>query len=289
MKMTFFTIGLILSLWSCQKNQDQSVSKHREKQHHSGIKFVLPEENKVPLTLEGFCSGIPNVQAITSQNITQELEVLCSNGTPSTVFQQIYSNPYQGSGNTEDFIVRLPQDADLTGELVQIFIAYGMKIPKNAVPTLIAEEPIALLPYQEGILTINAQFLAPPENQGDADTSFIVEQTTDVNRQNNPQVIFKDISKHRLNMYRLHPNNFDFFMAARTLMEETEQFKKSNIVRGVMADPENPDASTYVFSIVNVIMNSRGDPDGNIAEGTTDTFFDFFNASIANSYNAQTQ
>ncbi len=289
MRIRIFALGFILSLWSIRSSANSGMVSNNQSVKRQSTTYTLPVENKVPLTLEGFCLGIPNVTAISSQEISQELGVLCDNGAPTAAFQEIYSNPYQGTGNPANFIVNVPQPADLEGQLIQIYITYAVKVPKNTVPTIIAEEPIATIPYRRGILRITPSFLPPPENIGDADTSFLVQQMTDVSRNLAPRVVFSDVSTHRLNMYRLHPNNFDFFLAARTLTAPSEQFKHANVVRGVMADPENPENSTYVFSVVNVIMNSRGDPNGQIGDGMRDTFFEFFRTSISDAFAAQTR
>lgn len=288
MMLRFSTLGLIMAL-GINLTAFASPEGDNDKKSKSGKTYTLPIENKLPLTLNSFCSGVPNVMAITTQNISQELSVLCNGQTPTATFQEIFSNPYTGDDDPRDFMVDVPPPADLEGELIQLYVAYAVKVPKKAVSTLISEEPIALIPYAEGILKITPTFMEPPENLGDADTSFLVQQVTDVNRQNNPEVIFNDVSVHRLNMYRLHPDNFDYFLAARTLTAETEQFKVSNIVRGVMSDPVNPDNSSYVFTVLNVIMNSRGDPNGNVGNGMRDTFFDFFETSISDAFAAQTR
>ena len=101
-------------------------------------------------------------------------------------------------------------------------------------------------------------------------------------------------------MYRVHKDNLDFFMAARTLessktLELTEgdndpvendgskQFEKSNVVRGIMTAPNDPESS-IIFSTINIIMNSRGG--GNVAEGMEDAFELFLNRSLIDAYQA---
>ena len=265
-----------------------------------GKSYVLPGDNKLPLTLESFCEGVPNVTKITEQNITAELGTLCNNGVPTQVFRDLFANPYQGVGNAEDFITQLPPTETLVGNQIQLNIAFAMRVDKASVKALIAEEPNALVPYSGQFLNITTKFLAPPENNGEADTSFMVEQFVDVNRDG--RAVFKDTSSHRLNMYRLQPDNYDFFLAARTLVSsKTEdgalindnqladpgkQFEKANVVRGFMSDPANASGSTYIFSIINIVMNSRDTPGSNVSDGMIEVFTEFLSGSLVDAYNA---
>ncbi|SMF07527.1 hypothetical protein [Pseudobacteriovorax antillogorgiicola] len=50
-----------------------------------------------------------------------------------------------------------------------------------------------------------------------------------------------------------------------------------------MTDPNNAEAVTS-FNIVNIIMNSRENPNGKVAEGTAETFLELFQQSIAEAY-----
>ena len=71
--------------------------------------LVLPDKNELPISLESFCSGIPNVTAITKQNISQELGVFCNGANqPTDTLRQLAANPYEGDGNANDFIIDLP-------------------------------------------------------------------------------------------------------------------------------------------------------------------------------------
>lgn len=249
----------------------------------------LPQPNQLELSPENFCRGIPNVMAYSEQSFDIEIQALCDGTTPTQDFLEILSNPYEGQNNAGRRIQELSSSESLPNQSVQIFIAYAMKVPKRGVEALLAEEGFVENPYSEGILSINASFLEPPRNEGNADTAFSIEQVTNVNRTNNPQVIFNDISQHDLRMYRMHPNNFDFFLAVRTLVEPSEQFRKAVVVRGVMADSENPAASAYIITVLNFIMNSRGDPDGRVGEGMIDTFTDFIVDDMRSVYQAHSQ
>ncbi|MDQ3231234.1 MAG: hypothetical protein M3Q07_05385, partial [Pseudobdellovibrionaceae bacterium] len=108
-------------------------------------------------------------------------------------------------------------------------------------------------------LTITPKFAAPVLNSGDAETAFTVEQRTVVDAGEE----FDDISVHDLKLYRMHPNNFDFFAAVRTLRAPSEQFKKAVVVRGVMRDPANPKGSITV-TVMSFVMNSRDNHENSV-------------------------
>jgi hypothetical protein len=269
------------------KAAEKSIAKADTAAENIVKGLALPEPNELPLTLDSFCQGIANTFEQTAQDYQTEAAVLCNNGTPTAALQQLFNNPYQGQGNAADFITTITPAQNPPGEQIQIFLHYAMKVPKNAVKVLLGEEQHVKTPYAEGILSISAEFDAPPENNGDADTAFTVMQNTIVNRQDDPVVQFNDLSEHHLKMYRMFPNNFDFFLASRTLVAPSEQFSKSVVLRGIMADPQDPEGSTYVFTVLNFIMNSRGDPDSNIGEGMRDTFVEFIESDLVTLYNEQ--
>lgn len=272
--------------------------------------YVLPEKNVLPISLESFCSGMPNVKAITTQDIEEELGVFCDNSNaPTAILQQIADRPYDAAADANPdtdpstYIVTLPQTANVTGNRIQFNIAFAIRVKKSAVSAVIAEEPNALVPYNSPAndrisLKIETSFIEPPENTGNADTSFSVEQTVNVVRDND--IAMKDVSVHRLNMYRIQPNNLDFFVAARTLESTTStelslndepvpnasgQFEKANVVRGMMTDPADPE-SALVFTTINIIMNSRDEPESNIYEGMLEAFTLFTNNSLIDAYKA---
>ena len=263
--------------------------------------YVLPEKNELPVTLESFCAGVPNVTAITKQQIEDEIAVFCDAGNnPTQTLRDLAATPYEGVGIAEDFVIVLPSAQDIPASKMNLNIAYAIRIKKSAAKALIAEEPNALVPYasNSGLtsLSIGTKFITPSKNEGDADTTFAVEQTVDVLRLG--IISFKDISTHTLSMYRIQPNNLDFFLAARTLdTSETvdfngngpngsKQFDKANVVRGVMTDPNDP-TTTLIFSTINIVMNSRSDEtDSLIYEGMGDAFTSFLNQSLVDAYQA---
>ncbi len=211
---------------------------------------VLPVKNTIAITPDNFCKGLPNVFAITKQNIKEQTDILCPGGVPSATFTSLITNAYRGTGTPTLTTIRVVEDqAAVTSE---ILVAYALRVPKNAVKTLLGEEQHVVVPYQGENLNISAKFLPPPLNLGEADTAFTIEQRTVV-RDN---VSFDDTSIHDLRMYPLYPNNFDFFMAARTLQKPSEQFKKSVVLRAVLGDATDPN-SAYSVTLLHFVMNSR--------------------------------
>jgi|GEM_PF-3367410 len=210
----------------------------------------VPVKNVVAMTTDNYCKGLPSVFATTKQDIKEQTDVLCLNGAPTSTFNTLISTAFRGTGAPVITTIReLEIPAALSSE---IFVTYALRIPKNAVATLLGEEKHVLSPYQQGNLTINARFLPTPINLGEADTAFSLEQKTIV-RDN---VSFDDTSLHSLRMYTLYPNNFDFFLAARTLNAPSEQFKKSVVVRAVIGDATDPKFS-YSITVLHFVMNSR--------------------------------
>ncbi len=236
---------------------------------------LLPPKNVLALSPENFCLGLKNAFAITKQNFADEAALLCPAQVPSPLFRTLLSNAYQGVG--EPIITTILIQETSATKTTQITVAYAMKINKPPVKVLLAEEKRVPTPYAENPLAISAKFGPPPLNTGDADTAFTVEQRTKVDA----LVSFDDISMHDLKLYRLHPNNFDFFMAARTLTTPSEQFKKSVVFRGVMRDPVNANAS-YSISVLNFVMNSRDQHDR-----VVDAFTKFITADFKGLYTDQ--
>jgi hypothetical protein len=237
---------------------------------------LIPPKNVLALTPENFCLGFKNMLAITKQDFKEEADLICPNQTPAPMLATLIANAYTGTGNP--VLQRLP-DTIIDDNTVKLTVAYAMKIPKPPVPALLGEEKNVPIPYMGETLTIRPKIGAPVPNTGDCDTAFTVEQRTTV-RDN---VSFDDMSVHDLKLYRMHPNNFDFFAAARTLRTPSEQFKRAVVLRGVMRDPANPNASISI-SVLNFVMNSREEPD-NVAE----TFFRFIEADLRALHAAQSK
>jgi hypothetical protein len=224
---------------------------------------LLPVAQKLPITPDTFCLGAQNVLKTAKQVLTDELAVLCTGNTATTLFKNLIAAPYAGTG-TPALTQVFPPRADNNAKTSEIMVAFAMRIPKTAVNTLLVEEKHAIVPYdseaqppplgnQLANMKMSFQFMEPPKNEGDADTTFALQQTVDTR---SVAVNFKDVSTHELRQYILHPDNFDFFMAGRTLVAPTEQFKKSVVVRGFMTDPADA-TKTLVVTVAHFLMNSR--------------------------------
>jgi len=211
---------------------------------------IIPPKNTLAITPENFCLGFKDVFAITKQSFQEEANLICPSMAPAPLLNTLITNAYAGVGQPViQTLVNLENQAAQTS---QITVAYAIKIPKPPVQTLLGEEKHVPTAYSVDPLTIRPKFAAPVPNIGDADTAFTVEQRTIVRA----AVEFDDTSTHDLKLYRMHPNNFDFFVAARTLRAPSDQFKKAVVLRGVMRDPANPNGSISI-TVLNFVMNSR--------------------------------
>jgi len=228
---------------------------------------LLPVANKLPLTPDNFCLGAQNTLKTAKQVLTEELAVLCSANAATTLFKNLLAAPYAGTGTPTLTQVFAPRE-DNNNRTTEIMVAFAMRIPKSAVNTLLVEEKHAVVSYdseaqppplgnQLANMKMSFQFMEPPKNEGDADTTFTLQQTVDTR---SVAVNFKDISTHELKQYILHPDNFDFFLAGRTLVTPTEQFKKSVVVRGFLTDPTDA-TKTLVITVAHFLMNSRDQHD----------------------------
>jgi hypothetical protein len=240
------------------------------------VQSIIPPNNVLALTPENFCLGFKSMFTITKQDFKEEAELICPSQVPAPLLNTLITNAYTGTGTP--VLQRLP-DTIIDANTVKLTVAYAMKIPKPPVPALLGEEKNVPIPYMGETLTIRPKIGAPVPNTGDCDTAFTVEQRTTVD----DNVSFDDMSVHDLKLYRMHPNNFDFFAAVRTLRTPSEQFKRAVVLRGVMRDPANPN-STISISVLNFVMNSREEPD-NVAE----TFFQFIEADLRALYAAQSK
>lgn len=275
MKSQIFLATAILCL-QLASLKSAAAQSEVEAAGNSNMALALPPRNTLPLTPASWCAGLLNALKITKQSFTDEAAVLCTNGAPTPRFTEILNGAYTGVGDPT--IVTI--NRGMLGNDVQLFVAFAMKLPKPAVQTLLGEEKHVPSMYDQGNLKIQPKFVNPPPiNNGDADTAFNVEQYTEVN----DVISFKETSKYELKMYRLHPNNFDFFMAARTLVTPTTQFRKAVVLRAIMADPSDPKKSIAV-SVLNFVMNDRNGNGDNVRQ----TFERFVEADILALYKNQT-
>lgn len=243
--------------------------------HSSDLASV---RNVLPLNGNSFCAGVTNAMKTSTQNMSEEIAAICNGGTPTPLLAQLWASPYEGVGQPTPQTIRIvPIDEDTS----EIFIAYAMRIPKKSVQTLLGEEKHAIVPYDSGPtedpMKMSFKFLEPPKNTGDCDTAFTLEQLVQVRT----AVNFDDTTKHELKLYLMHPNNFDFFMAGRTLVAPSTQFKRSVVVRGFMTDP-NDATKTLATTVLHFVMNSREQHERMVA-----AFMEFIRADMLALYNEQ--
>ena len=226
----------------------------------------LPTENKLPLGPDSFCAGFKNMFDITKQQFRQEANILCPNFQPSQTLLSLVAAPYDGGANpvvnissgTCDSTPNLCLDASgstiVDAEFSGILATYAMRVPLEPVATILGEEKHVEAPYNNRpIQEITSTWITPPPNLNDADTVFAVEQHTVVTG----VVSFDDRSVHDLKLYRLQPNNVDFFAAVRTLRTVTPQFAHSVVLRAIMRDPNQPDHSLSI-TVQHMIMKNHG-------------------------------
>ncbi len=256
------------------------------------VSNVLPTPNKVPISPENFCAGALETMKKSKQDLSEELSAICgANGVPTQLYKTLLSTPYTGTGNVVLRRVKAPVE-NQAQQTTELFVAYAMKVPKSAVATLLYEEKHATVSYdsdaqalptegnQQARMRMNFIFQEPPKNEGDADTTFGLQQTVAVT---SLTVNFTDVSQHDLRQYILHKDNFDFFLAGRTLVTPTTQFKKSTVVRGFMTDPANAE-QTLVITIAHFLMNSRQQHDQLVL-----AFTNFLTTDVAKLYAAQSK
>lgn len=250
-----------LLLLACESDREGSTGMPEQKtdREPSAAAFsLLPEKKELPLTAATYCEGIQNVLAQTRQPIAEQAALLCNSATPTALLNNLLAAPYQGVGPQVFTTIRNGETGSL-GQ-VQLTVAFAMKINKKAVPLLLAEEPYIIASAydqpdpHDGRFKMSYKFVTPPANANDCDTGFRVEQFSS---RHGKKVSFDDTSLHDLKLYRMFPNNFDFLVAARTLVAPTEQFKKSVALRGVMTDPQDSDKAISV-TVIDLLMNGRG-------------------------------
>lgn len=234
----------------------------------------LPEKNELPITAETFCSGFKSVFAMTKQNFREEANLLCTGSVPSALLIQLITTPSVGTEQTVHHIKKVQE-----GSNSRIIAAHSMRVPRSPVENLLNEEKHIASRYARDPLTLIRKFGPPVRNMNDADVAFEIQQRAI----SQGRVNFDDNSLHDLKLYRLHPNNFDFFLAVQTLREPTEQFKHGVVLRGFMRDPQDPQSS-LTLTVAHFVMNSRGQHDQ-----VAGTFLNFIQDDMIQLYGEQTQ
>lgn len=243
-----------------------------------------PRKNNLPITPDSYCSSQEEFQKKLKQSITAELSLLCQGGKATTLFSTMVSTAYDGSNLVNYTPIKVGPSAENPG-WVDVTVAFSLRVKKTAVQILRSEEALVSpkSPFVSPDLNITFQFDTPTPNEGDADTVFNVKQRT--LRQNGARK-FDDTSKHSLKLYRLIPHNFDFLLAARTLIEDTAEiskperlFKKATILRAAMTDPVDPK-----LGIVTTVMNFLISDQQGQEDRVENIFVNFIKTDILNTF-----
>lgn len=276
----------ILSLIACAKSaprteqgfvphQNSSSGRASVTAQERGL-ALLPEINKLPVSTNVFCAGLQKVLPTMKQDLSKEAKVLCNGATATPLLNDLVSAPYAGVGVPE--LRTIPSSQNVGQGNIQNYVAFAIRIPKKPVPAILAEEQLVNLTKYQNADGFSIALKIDPElpiNEGDCDTAFRVIQNA---KSTNERAVFDDVSKHDLKLYRLHPDNFDYLAAGRTLITATEQIKYATILRGFMPDPADNNY-TISFSVVNSVMNGRGFNDRVGA-----SFSGFISSDVGSSY-----
>lgn len=208
----------------------------------------FPTLQKLPSSPDSFCAGMSSVFAITTQEITREVNYLCRDSAPTTLFRELFSSPYNGSNQVKVRQLLVQQEEKNS----RVIVAFSTKIPLSPVKAILQEEKNTTIPYKSksNYLELTVDFIDPPKNSNDADTVFGLRVRSKVR---SSKVNFDDTVNEYLKFYRMHPNNFDYFFAARTLIEPSSHSIESNTLRGFMPDPNDANA-TIAVSVFNFLM-----------------------------------
>ncbi len=283
----------LLFLAACQPSSPQDFGSPSVKsqnieesgiQEYPGLYSELPSgtippapRNPLPLTGANFCAGVQNAMKTSKQNMAEEIALICNGNAPTPLLASLWSAPFEGVGVPTPVNIRV---VPIDEETSEILLAYSMRLPKKSVQTLLGEEKHAVVPYDSGNnaedpMKMSFKFLDPPANTGDCDTGFLVEQFVQVPGR------FDDTTQHELKLYLMHPNNFDFFMAGRTLVAPSTQFKRSVVFRGFLTDPADA-SKTISTTILHFVMNSREQHERMVA-----AFMEFIRADMLALFNEQ--
>lgn len=246
------------------------------------VRKPLPQKNKLPITPVSFCSGQEGLVKKVKQPIQDEFSLLCQAGQPTALFMTMVTSAYDGSNAVNYTPIKVGPSGELPG-WVDVKVAYSLRVRKTAVQILRSEEALMGpdFPYKSPDLNISFKFDVAPVLEGDADTAFTVKQRS--LRQAGSRN-FDDLSTHTLKLYRLIPNNFDFLLAARSLVEDSVElnkserlFKKATVLRAAMTDPKDPS-----FGIVTTVMNFVVSDQQGQQDRVEDIFVNFIKADLLN-------
>jgi hypothetical protein len=249
---------------------------------YGATKRPFPQKNKLPISPESYCSGQEGLFKRIKQPIKDEFNLLCQAGKPTPLFTTMVTTAYDGTNAVNYTPIKVGPSAENPG-WVDVKVAFSMRVKKTAVQILRAEEALVgpNASFKSTDLNIFFEYDTPTPIEGDTDTAFNIKQRTQ--RQNGARR-FDDNSKHSLKLYRVMPNNFDFLLAARTLIEDNAEisktarlFKKSTILRAAMTDPKDPNYGIVTTVLGFLISDQEGQDDR-----VETIFVNYINADILN-------
>lgn len=215
----------------------------------------LPPKNEVPINAQSFCAGFNQVYATTKQNFKKQADYLCAGGNPSSLLNQILSNPYQGAGAPSSFLRTIA--ANVEGQYLRLVMGYGVRVPQNAVQAVLRNEKTLTLDYFGPELRVMPRMIRPARNEREAEATLGSELIASCKADT---IRFDDVTRYHINLYKMYPNNYDFFLVVRTLVQPTLQTKESTMLVGVMPDPQNP-AYSIVITALEFLLHNRDHPE----------------------------
>lgn len=215
----------------------------------------MPPKNQVPISAESFCGGFPQVFATTKQSFKKQADYLCAGNAPTSLLTQILTNPYQGSGGPSSFLRTVTSKVE--GQYLRLIMGYGVRVPRTPVDAVLRNEKTLTLDYYGPELRVMPRMIKPARNEREAEATLASELIASCKADT---IRFDDVTRYQINLYKMYPNNFDFFLVVRTLVQPTLQTKESTMLVGLMPDPQNPSFS-IVITVLEFLLHNRDHPE----------------------------
>lgn len=214
----------------------------------------LPKKNELPISTATLCSGFSPVIKATDVSFHKLIQAICPTGIPGDLLNKLVENPYRGGSQTSSNLHWINNDT--SGKYVHINFAFSISVPHKVVDAALSDDKAIVLPYKSGALNLTTRFIDPPANNGESDATLGTEQTAICR---SSRVNFDDKTTHKMLLFKMYPDNFDFFALARILNTPTEQTRESSLMAAYMPDPKNP-GHTIIINVIDYLVNNRGYP-----------------------------
>ena len=253
---------------------------------HATSRLPNIPKNEVALNTSNLCRGASRALQNFQSDFGTLLAFICSSdGQATPLLESLVANPHQGQGPISVTSVGLP----VNGQNVDLIFAVALAFDGlNPVDALVGEEKHAIRSYQsassdEDGLSMQFAFLPPEKNTGECDTKFKISQNVSITGPGAEGLgnDGKDTSIHELRLFRMYPDNFDFFISGRSLVKPTPLFAKSSVIRAFMPWPSDP-RKTISVSILHFNVKNLGSE-----ERTKNTFEKFIVSNLAELYATQ--